>query len=188
MRPRTSVYPLFASMVMVAGAVAPVASSGPAPDRSAKRFEIRFMKQTIEHHMMGVEMAEMCLDKATTGPPATDATLRETCATIAAAQKAEADKLMGWLDDWYGVDFDPKTKDDGMMRRLERAKGEKFDIKVSQMFIEHHLQQIGQSTKCLVRAAHAELREFCQKTIVDQSAEIVTFMGILEDHGAEYRV
>lgn len=182
---RSSVSAGLAAVVMAATGVAPIASSGPAPDRPERRFEIRFMKQTIQHHMMAVAMAEMCVDKATAPPPATDATLGETCTKIAAAQQAEIDQLKAWLLAWYGIDYDPTMSDDGTMRRLERATGESFDIKVSQLFVEHHLQQIRQSTKCLVRA-HPELRDFCQKTIVDQSAEIVTFMEILEDHGERF--
>jgi uncharacterized protein (DUF305 family) len=165
---------------------APVAASGPAPDRAAQQFEIKFMERTIEHHMMGVEMAELCVEKTTAPPPAGDATLVETCETIAADQSAEAEQLRTWLRDWYGIDFEPKMSG-GMLNQLERLSGEDFDIAVSEMFIKHHLRQIKSSTKCLLRAEHEELQQFCQHTIDVQSADIVTFQDILREHGEEFR-
>lgn len=180
--------PLIASVALLVGLVAasPAAASAPAPDPSARQFEIRFMERTIEHHMMGVEMAELCIEKATPPPPDGDATLVDRCQTIAADQSAEAQQLMTWLRDWYGIEFEPKMSS-GMLAKLEKADGEAFDVEVSEMFIEHHLRQIKSSTKCLIRAWHAELKDFCQHTIDVQSADIVVFTEILEQHGEDFR-
>lgn len=183
---RTRLAAIAAALAVSALNLAPVAASAPAPDRSAERFEIRFMERTIEHHMMGVAMADLCLQKATPPPPASDTTLRERCAMIRADQSAEAAQLRAWLEDWYGVEFEPKMGM-GMLQQLMKAEGEEFDIEVSEMFIEHHLRQIRESTRCLVEAWHRELREFCQHTIDVQSADIVEFREILLNHGEDFR-
>lgn len=183
---RTRIAATLAAVAVSALAVAPAAASAPAPDPAARQFEIRFMERTIEHHLMGVEMAELCLEKATPPPPATDTALRDRCEMIRADQTAEAAQLTAWLRDWYGVEFEPKMGM-GMLRQLMKADGEEFDVEVSEMFIEHHLRQIRESTKCLLRAWHAELRELCQHTIDVQSQDIVVFRSILIDHGEDFR-
>lgn len=170
---------------LIAALVAsPARATEPAQDRPAQRFEIRFMQMTIEHHMMGAEMAEICLDRATPPPPEADTELRDLCATIAEVQPQEAEQLQQWLTDWYGISFEPKTRS-GPLRRLQRAEGEEFDVLVSEMFIDHHLAQIRNSTTCLERADHRELLEMCQQMIAQQSAEIIVFRNILEQHGAD---
>lgn len=183
---RLALFAPVTGLLLAAIAAAPVAASAPAPDRSTARFEIRFMERTIEHHMMGVEMANLCVQKTTAPPPEGDATLRERCAMIAADQSAEAQQLMTWLEEWYGIEFEPKMSD-GMLTKLEKAQGEEFDIEVTEMFIEHHLRQIRESTKCLYRAGHDELQQFCQHTIDVQSADIVVLTDILEQHGEDFR-
>jgi len=173
---------LFVSLLVVA----PAAASEPAPRRSTQRFEIRFMESTIEHHLMGVEMAELCLRKATAPPPSADADLRELCQMIAQNQAREAQQLQAWLQAWYGTQFRPKMSS-GQLRQLVRAEGEEFDEEVSEMFIEHHLDQIREARKCLERAFHPELLALCRHMIDEQSAEIVVFREILRQHGEHSR-
>lgn len=176
---------LILGVAVAAIAVAPVAAAGPAPDRATERFEIRFIQRTIEHHLMGVEMAELCVDRATAPPPDGDATLREVCASIAATQAAEAGELQELLMAWYGVDFEPMMA--GGMTSLERLSGEAFDAAVSEMFIKHHLRQIRSSAQCVVRAYHEELVQRCLEMIDVQSEEVVVFRDILRQHGEQFR-
>lgn len=53
-----------------------------APERSAARFEIGFMTDMIDHHMMAIEMATICLDEAVHDE------LRQLCEEIIATQSA----------------------------------------------------------------------------------------------------
>jgi len=179
---RRTIVPGVLAALLLTALASPVAASAPASDPATQRFEIRFMEKTIEHHLMGVMMAEMCVEKATDPPPAADQTLVDLCAQIAAAQAAQAETLQTWLLDWYGIDFEPKLSGGGM-NRLERATGEEFDVLVTDMFIDHHLRQIRMSDDCLVRAEHPELLSMCEQMIASQAAEIVTFRGILAAHG-----
>lgn len=185
MHRRTMLPIIMLAALVLTGLASPVAASAPASDPATQRFEIRFMEKTIEHHLMGVEMAEMCIEKATDPPPTADQTLVDLCAQIAAAQAAQAQTLETWLAEWYGIAFEPKLSGGGM-NRLERATGEEFDVLVSEMFIDHHLRQIKMSDDCLVRAEHSELLTMCQEMIASQSAEIITFREILAAHGVEF--
>ena len=158
-----------------------VDASGPAPEKRTQQFEIRFMTSTIDHHLMGVEMAELCVQKVTAPPPQTDDDLRALCAQIAAAQSAEVQQLQQWLLQWYGIAYEGRPR--GTLKPLERLSGEQFDVAISEEFIEHHAVQIENSLRCLQEAFHPELLETCKNQIVTQSEEILDFRLILMDHG-----
>lgn len=163
-------------------AVRPAAANAPAPDRRTADFEIRFLEFTIDHHFMGVQMAQLCVQKATLPPPTSDARLKQLCGQIAADQQQEMQQLQTWLKQWYGIDYQPQIRQPGQIQRLQRLEGERFDIEISRMFIQHHERQIRESQRCLDRAFHPELRAFCQHTIEEQSREIQEFRAIIADH------
>lgn len=142
------------------------------------------MTATIDHHFMAVEMGEMCVAEATDPPPASDETLRETCADIVAAQLQEIDQLQSWLEDWYGIQKEPTMPPGGqqMMNRLERRHAEAFDIAVSRDFIRHHRTLLPDALRCTEVAAHEELQDLCRMLYETQRQEIGTFKGVISDH------
>ena len=166
-------------------ATRPAGAVAPAPDRATQRFEIRFMEMTIDHHLLGVAMAQLCIQNTTPPPPPSDADLVALCQRIAAAQSAEVQTLRSWLAQWYGVQYEGRIAQPGTLQRLERLSGEEFDIMISEMFIEHHARQIQNSLDCLQRAFHLQLLQLCQQQIATQSEEIVEFRVILMDHGID---
>ncbi|MEZ5292067.1 MAG: DUF305 domain-containing protein [Vicinamibacterales bacterium] len=143
-------------------------ASAPAPDSSASNFEIKFMTNMIDHHQMAVMMAEMCIAKAI------HAELRSLCESIRTAQMAEIEEMQAWLQDWYGITYQPVMKpgDQQMMERLAALSGAEFEIAFMEMMIKHHEKAIKEGQHCLDKAYHAELRELCQTIITTQSAEI----------------
>lgn len=143
-------------------------TSAPAPSPSMSNFEIKFMTDMIDHHHMAVMMAEMCVGKAI------HAELRALCESIRAAQQAEIAEMQAWLQDWYGVSYEPVMKpgDEKMMERLVALSGAEFEIAFMEMMIKHHEKAIREGRHCLDKAYHAELRELCENIIATQSAEI----------------
>lgn len=143
-------------------------ASAPAPSPSASNFEIKFMTDMIDHHQMAVMMAEMCIAKAI------HPELRSLCASIRTAQMAEIEEMQAWLQDWYGITYQPVMKpgDQQMMERLAALSGAEFEIAFMEMMIKHHQKAIKEGQHCLDKAYHAELRELCQNIITTQSAEI----------------
>jgi uncharacterized protein (DUF305 family) len=146
--------------VMIAGA--------PAPSSSAINFEIRFMQDMIDHHMMAVMTAEICLDAAV------HEELVATCQEIIATQTQEIETMQAWLSDWYGITYAPMMNR-GMMKeveRLEELEGAEFEIAFMEMMIRHHEGAIKEASRCTKKAYHADLLAMCEDIIQAQAAEI----------------
>lgn len=143
-------------------------ASAPVPSPSVANFEIQFMTGMIDHHQMAVEMAEICLAKAV------HEELRSMCQNIIATQSAEIEEMQSWLQEWYGITYEPTMKpgDQKMLERLASLSGPEFEIAFMEMMVKHHEGAIKEARKCLDKAAHAELRELCENIIATQSAEI----------------
>jgi uncharacterized protein (DUF305 family) len=98
-------------------------SSGPAPDREVAKFEVRYMTFSIDHHTVGIKMAELCVSKAVHNE------LRDLCRRAIESQRREIDQLHTWLDQWYGLDYEPEIKksDTRMLERLAALNSKKFE-------------------------------------------------------------
>jgi uncharacterized protein (DUF305 family) len=143
-------------------------ASGPAPDRGTARYELDFMEDMAEHHMMAVDMSTMCEEKAV------HESLRELCTQMKTAQTAEIAMLQSWLSSWYGDSFQP-AMGNGMMNQMKRLaglSGEEFESAFMEMMIKHHLKGVREASQCMRRAYHEELRDFCQQVIDAQTEEI----------------
>ena len=163
--------PLIVALALAAFAMtsSPARASAPAPDQSTARFETRFLEGMIEHHMMAVMMAELCVDKAE------HEELAGLCENIIATQTQEIEMMEMWLHDWYGVDHEHHEMKPGHMRMMERLAeldGAEFEIAFMEMMIKHHEGAIKEAEKCLDKAYHGELLSLCQNIIATQSAEI----------------
>ena len=139
-----------------------------APDRGTARFEIKFLQDMIDHHVMAVETAELCVARAV------HEELRQLCEEIIAAQSAEIEQMQRWLRQWYGISYQPQMKpgDQREVERLASLSGAEFEIAFMEMMIEHHQAAIREAEECLRRAYHAQLRRLCENIIETQSAEI----------------
>ncbi|HJT70794.1 MAG TPA: DUF305 domain-containing protein [Terriglobales bacterium] len=145
----------------------PVAASAPAPTQQQSKFEIRFMENMIDHHMMAVMMSQICLQKAV------HPELQPMCQSIITTQSAQIQTMQSWLAQWYGVTYSPQTSN-ARMEKLMKLNGAEFEIEFMQEMIEHHADAIRESTDCLLKAYHKELRDLCQNIITAQAAEINT--------------
>src|SRR3546814_3729216 len=117
-----------AVLVAVAGllgaAVAPVLAEQPALEQSTAQYEIDFLTGMIDHHAMAVETAEMCVEKAI------HEELRTLCQEIIEAQTAEIETMQSWLEEWYGVTYEPSMSSGAMQRmeRMARMDAEDFEV------------------------------------------------------------
>ncbi len=145
-------------------------ASMPAPEKATAKYEISFMEDMIDHHMMAIQMAELCLAKAV------HPELETLCQQIITAQQSEIDTLQGWLRDWYDARYEPapmSLADQNMMDRLAALNGTEFEIAFMTQMIKHHRRAIVESSVCLKRAYHDDLVSMCEDIIAAQSAEIV---------------
>lgn len=148
--------------------VQPVSASGPAPTRSQARFEVRFMKDMINHHAGGVEMAQLCVERAIHGP------LRALCRGIITEQTHDIELMQSWLQTWYTISHIPRVESQSrkMINELKRLEREEFEIRFMQLMIRHHKMAIQMSERCLDRAHHENLLGLCKKTIKMSMEEI----------------
>ena len=147
---------------------APALATGPAPDKATAKFEVDFMTNMIDHHGMAIQMAQMCVQRAT------HQQLRAMCQNIIAAQSAEIDQMQAWLQSWYGVSHEPEMTN-GEMQQIERLaslSSARFELTFMEMLIRHHRKAISEAGRCLERAYQPALRGMCQNIIATQSAEL----------------
>ncbi len=105
-------------IVVTAFPLSSVLADGPIEGR-AGRAEVRYLEGMIDHHQMALDMAQDCLNKATTE------SVRTLCQNILDAQSTEIETMQGWLQDWYGIDYTPMSMADhmSMMSMMEMMQG-----------------------------------------------------------------
>lgn len=140
-----------------------------APQRSVARFEVDYMKSTIDHHTAGVVMAQLCIDRAV------HAELRQLCEQSLASQRMQIEMLQDWLQDWYGITYEgtipPSAAQD--IRRLSQLSGAEFEDEFLTEFSKHHLGIIKESDKAVERVYHPELRELARSIVIAQSRGVI---------------
>jgi uncharacterized protein (DUF305 family) len=123
----------------------------------------------INHHQMGVHMADVCLDKNVRPQ------LRRLCQSIARVQAAEIEQMQEWLRDWYGIEHEPVMDDPHhhhQIMQLQELFGGEFEAAFLEMMIEHHAPAVGEGRDCTEEAEHAQLKRLCQRIISSQTREI----------------
>jgi uncharacterized protein (DUF305 family) len=158
------------TQVSSAAPAGPTVASMPASDPSAANYEVKFMTDMIDHHMMAIMTAQVCLEEAVHDE------LRTMCGEIITAQSAEITQMQAWLQDWYGMTYEPEMKPGGerMVERLAALEGAEFEIAFMEMMIKHHEKAVKEGEHCLDRAEHDALIATCQNIIATQSQEIAT--------------
>lgn len=170
MRLSQTVLGLVLVLALAAAVATPALADDPAPAKSAARFEVKFMQDMIDHHMMAIMEAELCVEKAV------HEELRQLCENIIATQSMEMMMMQEWLQEWYGISYEPMMTN-GMMRQIEKLsklEGAEFEVAFMEGMIRHHRMAVMEGEKCLDRAYHTELLELCQNIIDTQTQEIGT--------------
>lgn len=166
------------------GATAPTAPDvvvdGPSLDQAATqpsiaRLEIDYMKETIDHHLAGIVMAELCVERVPEPLLHDDAELVELCEESIASQQRQISLYREWLRQWYGIEYDGEIQQSAAqdIRRLSELYGEPFENEFLTEFSKHHLQIIKQSERIVRRAYHEQLRREALTTIVSQSRGVI---------------
>src|SRR5215208_6567042 len=150
---------------MITAFATPVLADAPAPDKQAAKYEIKFMENMIDHHAMAVMMAEMCTMKAI------HPELVSLCQNIIATQSAEIEMMQTWLEDWYGISYEPDMHM-GEMEGHMMMDPAQFEEWFLMHMISHHATAIREAQGCLDEAYHGELLNLCQNIITTQYQEI----------------
>lgn len=143
-------------------------ATAPAPNRTTALYEVDFMQDMIDHHAMATMMATTCESKAV------HTELRELCTDIRLSQQQEISLMQGWLQTWYGVNYQPELKASDMrqMEKMAQLPPAEYEVEFLQTMIKHHRKAVRSASVCLDRAAHAELLTLCGDIIEVQLDEI----------------
>jgi uncharacterized protein (DUF305 family) len=178
----------------------------------AGRAEVRFLQGMIDHHQMALDMAQHCLERAST-PVVVD-----LCQNVIDAQSAEISQMQGWLLDWYGITYTPMSmlemmemmdmmpsigdmghsthgghgaaqeiKDPpmmmGMMAGLNRLEGHAYEVAWLEAMIDHHDDALHMSRRILRYAEHDDLRALAEDIISAQTKEIELMEQLIVEIG-----
>lgn len=146
-----------------------VAFNMQAPQPSVARYEVYYMELTIDHHLAGVAMATLCVERAI------HEQLRAMCAEELATQSAQIEQLRTWLRDWYGIEYvgEIPTSAEQDIRRLSELYGAAFEDEFLTDFSKHHLRIIKESEKAVRTVYHEPLRALAQSIITKQSEGVI---------------
>ena len=177
---RTSVGPLVTVAVaaLVAAVLPAAAARGGAAAMESEdtaAYEVAYLKFTAEHHLMGVAMAELGLEKA-------ESTLLEDLSVrIREDQAEEIGQVQGFLSAWYGESYTPTlgVTDEEGLQSLGDLNGTAFDLALSETFVMHHQMMIDISEEAAALVEHEELRAFARNVIDVQTAEIAEFEFVI---------
>ena len=152
---------------VAAPAQAPTSTASPAaaPQSSEPRagLEINYLKFVADHHLMGVMMAELCVQKAV------HSELREHCRMAAENQRREIELVLSLLQRFYGITYEPAIEGEGRMTQLRRLSGAAFEVRFLEEFPRHHKTVIQRSETLVRNAVHDEVRQLAQSIVVNQT-------------------
>lgn len=139
-----------------------------APQPSTAKFEIDYMQLTIDHHLAGIVMAQLCVERAV------HEELRTLCEESIQSQQRQIELFRTWLRDWYGIEYEGEipTSAEQDIRRLSELYGAEFEDEFLTDFSKHHLRIIKESEKAVRKVYHDELRQEAQMTITNQSRQV----------------
>ena len=154
-------------------------------------FDLQFIDQMIMHHQGAIMSSEHMI--ADSERPE----LRELAQNIQQSQSEQIEQLQTWRQEWYGHAertfgmMDPTQMEEmmgeGHMEEMMGGSmqgmmdGDMADTMFLRMMIPHHQLALDMSEEALDRAKHPELKEFAQRIIDEQSAEIEVMQDYLQE-------
>lgn len=182
------VFRLFLSLALTFGtalavATRPVAASEPAPRNRLTILEIRLMRDLIDGHNFAVQMAQVCVGKATRQE------LKSICEQVIEAQQQEIQTMQSWLNNWYGINYIPTPNKFSMnvLRQLQALNGSDFEIAFMETLTSHHWGAIEFGAEIIDRAYHQEFVNLATNVVTTQVGEINRLRSMLKEvYGIDY--
>jgi uncharacterized protein (DUF305 family) len=161
------------------------------------RFEVRFMKEAIDHHYAALRMTELAAgtdptrdpeispEEGTSPTPDTDvtepkATLDEIKSLARRNNRMQREEILMTqmlLRDWYGIEYQPHLSKmaRATIQLLEKAAaGDEFNHLFLETFSRHHFIITARATECLgsLDQRHDALRRMCRGILEGQLNDI----------------
>lgn len=170
----------------------------------AGHFEVNYLKETIDHHFSALRITELAAgtdttrnaqiasDEGTAPTPdfgATDAKsnadeIKSMARQANRAQREEIMRAQGFLQDWYGINYQPRLSEVNRARIqiLEEASpGNQFDHLFLEVFSRHHFVIAVRSLEAITSSdlKHEALRNYARAIVEAQQIEINGMRDIL---------
>jgi len=164
--------------------------AGPPAQGPHNDADVAFATGMIPHHAQAVQMADMALQRSSSGE------VKDLATAVKAAQGPEIAQLSGWLTGWgkpvpavgAGMSMDHGAgghggmvgmMSDDEMKQLGAASGKAFDTMWLQMMIKHHEGAVTMANTQLAQGGNAEAKKLAQAIADSQAKEIATMRGLL---------
>lgn len=142
-------------------------SAAPQPSAPRAGLEINYLEFVADHHLMGVMMAQMCIEKAV------HEELRADCQRDLENQQREIEVVKRLLLQYYGIPYEPSVDGEGRMTQLQRLTGSEFERRFLEEFPRHHKTIIQRSETLVKNAVHQEVRQMAENIVSAQTADAI---------------
>jgi uncharacterized protein (DUF305 family) len=206
LRPRTMRTALLAviavGLVLLGGGLAVALGIGRTEVPSADSVDAGFSRDMARHHLQGVEMANLALERSD------DPAVRGLAFDISATQTNQTGRMQGWLSLWglqptggdpmawmagdMGGHADHSMGLNGLMpgmateeelANLRGLSGTEFDIEFLRLMMRHHQGGTEMAEYAAEHAANAAVRDLADSIVTSQAAETDLMTDMLTERG-----
>jgi uncharacterized protein (DUF305 family) len=172
------------------------------PVPAADSVDAGFARDMSAHHLQGVEMANLALDR--TEDPAVEGLAFD----IAETQNNQVGRMQGWLSLWgltptggerlawmpAGDDAHgshtagepmPGMATEEELAGLRGLSGTEFDVEFLRLMIRHHQGGLGMGEYAQEHATEPAVRNLARTIVESQAGETALMLGMLEERGGE---
>jgi len=145
-------------------------------------YDLRFIDAMTPHHLGGVEMAKVALQKSQRPQ------IKKLANNIIEAQNKEIAQMKQWRQAWYPkagdkpvaynaqmakmMEMSPDQKKGMMMSMDLGAADAQFDLRFLNAMIPHHEGAVTMAQDALNKSQHPQIKKLAQSIITSQQAEI----------------
>jgi len=161
----------------------PVKADAPAPRNRLTILEIRLLRDLIDGHNFAVQMAQVCVQKASRPQ------LKSLCEQVISTQQQEIQTMRSWLFNWYGVSYAPTANKfaTNVVNELASLNGRQFEIVFMKTLASHHWGAIEFAGEIIDRAYHHQFVDLAADVVTAQVSEINQLQNMLLNvYGVEY--
>jgi uncharacterized protein (DUF305 family) len=171
---------------------------------AADSVDAGFARDMSRHHLQGVEMANLALERSE------DPTIRSMAFDISSIQTNQAGRMEGWLSLWglpptggevmawmgdgghagHSMDMGatagalmPGMATDAELAGLRELSGTAFDVEFLRLMIRHHQGGLDMAVHAAEHAEEAAVRRLAATIADTQTAETTTMTGLLTARG-----
>ena len=187
-------------LVLLGGGLAVALGIGRTDVPSAESVDTGFSRDMARHHLQGVEMANLALDRSD------DRAVRGLAFDISATQTNQTGRMQGWLTLWglqpSGGDVMAWMGDGGHdghsmgegglmpgmatedeLANLRELSGPEFDVEFLRLMIRHHQGGKEMAEYAADNAQTSAVRDLADTIVASQSAETRLMAGMLAERG-----